>query len=241
MLGSLLSAGANIVGGLLGSKSASKANEAAAAQAAQEREMQKEFAQNGIRWKVADAKAAGIHPLYALGANTVSYQPNTVGQVVDDSMSRAMGAVSQDLSRAFNTTRTESERDQAFASTVQALSLEKMGLENELLGSQIAKLRQTPNPPLPTLSIAGNEIKQDETTSSSDLFQGRYGEPGEWISAPIIMWQDYKKNYPNSALTYLDNTTPRQNLRDAWNWIMSGRKSPGVRRQRGWGGKKGSN
>lgn len=30
----------------------------------------KEFAQKGIRWKVADAKAAGIHPLYAMGAST---------------------------------------------------------------------------------------------------------------------------------------------------------------------------
>lgn len=36
---------------------------------------QKEFAQNGISWKVADAKQAGIHPLYALGGQTASYSP----------------------------------------------------------------------------------------------------------------------------------------------------------------------
>lgn len=42
-------------------------------------ELQKEFAQHGIRWKVADAKAAGLHPLYAVGASTSSAMPITVG------------------------------------------------------------------------------------------------------------------------------------------------------------------
>jgi uncharacterized protein YnzC (UPF0291/DUF896 family) len=36
--------------------------------------MQKEFAQKGIQWKVNDAKAAGVHPLAALGAQT--HSPN---------------------------------------------------------------------------------------------------------------------------------------------------------------------
>lgn len=37
--------------------------------------LQKEFAQNGIQWRVDDARRAGIHPLYALGANTATYTP----------------------------------------------------------------------------------------------------------------------------------------------------------------------
>lgn len=37
---------------------------------------QKEFAQSGIQWRVADAKKAGLHPLAALGANTTSYSPS---------------------------------------------------------------------------------------------------------------------------------------------------------------------
>lgn len=32
--------------------------------------LQKDFANNSIQWKVADARKAGIHPLYALGAST---------------------------------------------------------------------------------------------------------------------------------------------------------------------------
>lgn len=33
-------------------------------------EMNKQFAKDSIQWKVEDAKKAGIHPLYALGAST---------------------------------------------------------------------------------------------------------------------------------------------------------------------------
>lgn len=43
--------------------------------AAADRASQREFAQHGVRWRVADAKAAGVHPLYALGASTPSYSP----------------------------------------------------------------------------------------------------------------------------------------------------------------------
>lgn len=34
--------------------------------------IQREFAQQGIRWKVEDAKAAGLHPLYALGGGSAA-------------------------------------------------------------------------------------------------------------------------------------------------------------------------
>lgn len=44
----------------------------------QEYERQKEFAQHGVTWKVADAERAGIHPLAALGAQTTSYTPQAV-------------------------------------------------------------------------------------------------------------------------------------------------------------------
>lgn len=39
---------------------------------------QKEFAQNGITWRVQDAVKAGLHPLAALGAQTTSFSPSFV-------------------------------------------------------------------------------------------------------------------------------------------------------------------
>lgn len=73
--------------------------------------LQREFAQQGVRWKVADAKAAGIHPLYALGASTTSYSP----VVVQDQLGPAMASAGQDISRSMIATKTAQERNDAEA------------------------------------------------------------------------------------------------------------------------------
>lgn len=49
---------------------------------------QKEFAQNTIQWRVADAKAAGLHPLFGLQGNNATFSPNPV--TVNDSTSISM-------------------------------------------------------------------------------------------------------------------------------------------------------
>lgn len=80
--------------GLLGAAGAAK--QASAQQKAGEAnaELQREFAQHGIRWKVNDAKKAGLHPLYAIGAQTTSASPAYVGA---DPGGAAMQGFSQPL------------------------------------------------------------------------------------------------------------------------------------------------
>lgn len=73
---------------------------------------QREFAQHGIRWKVEDAKAAGIHPLYALGASTTSFAPMSV----QDSLGPAISSAGQDISRAMRASATDEERQAGEAS-----------------------------------------------------------------------------------------------------------------------------
>ncbi len=63
-----IAAGGALAGGALSQSSADKA-------AAQDAAAQREFAQHGVRWRVADAKAAGLHPLYSLGANVPTFSP----------------------------------------------------------------------------------------------------------------------------------------------------------------------
>lgn len=65
---SLISAGGSLLGGALSSSSASKA-------ANKDYRRQKEFAKNSIKWRVEDAKRAGLHPLFALGGGA-SFQPS---------------------------------------------------------------------------------------------------------------------------------------------------------------------
>lgn len=149
MIGEILSAGASLLGGFL---NRSAAKDAAAQQQAnfdRNIQMQQDFAQQGIRWKVADAKAAGIHPLFALGSSGASFSPvaSTIG--ADTSMGTAMANAGQDLGRAINSTRTQSERVTAVSEAAQKLSLDKMSLENQLLASQIAKINQSMTPSFP--------------------------------------------------------------------------------------------
>lgn len=98
-----------------------------------QQQMQEKFAKNAIQWKVQDALKAGIHPLYAMGANTMSYSPTSVG---DNGSFAAMGA---DLGRAVAAGDTQSGR--AIDGTIGKLALERAGLENDLLRAQIASTR----------------------------------------------------------------------------------------------------
>jgi len=106
---------------------------------------QREFAQHGIRWKVADAQAAGLHPLAALGAQTHSFSPVSVGS--------DFGSAGQDISRAIQATQNKGERADGTTKQLQALQVQRAGLENQLLASQLSKMNQAGQPPpAPTMA-----------------------------------------------------------------------------------------
>lgn len=134
--------------------------------------MQKQFAKQGIRWKVEDAKAAGIHPLYALGASTATFSPSYVGGGYGDTLA----ASGQAIDRAIDATRTQEERDDARAEAFMtnavrqsdarvsaaenqarldrsySLDMQHKELQNTLLAAQIMRLGQSPANPTPSLS-----------------------------------------------------------------------------------------
>lgn len=71
---------------------------------------QREFAQMGIRWKVADAKAAGIHPLYALGAQGASYSPTIVAGDSYSNTANALQSMGQSIDRAEAANKSQGDR-----------------------------------------------------------------------------------------------------------------------------------
>lgn len=176
MLGALIGAGTSLLGGLLGNKSAKKAqkaqikasqqqaalakqasDEANATQlriAAENVQHQKDFAQQGIQWKVKDSLAAGIHPLFGLGAATTSFAPVSVGsstpsyygdpsRTADMSMANAVSNMGQDIGRAVDATQTIAQK------AMTAFQLERAKLENDLLRVNINKSVASSNPPFP--------------------------------------------------------------------------------------------
>lgn len=175
MLGELFSAGASIIGGLLGRDSADKARDAQERMAAENIALQREFAQSGIQWRVEDAKKAGIHPIYALGSGGASFSPVSANFAADTSLPNAFASAGQDIGRAINSTRSASQRIDAFTKASQALQLENMGLQNEALRTEIAsksaRLNQVSSPAMPAASDAWLIPGQPSSGPAGALFQ----------------------------------------------------------------------
>lgn len=172
--GGLLSGIGSIVGGLFGSESQQDANNANAA-------LQYDFAKNGIQWKVADAKAAGVHPLFALGAQTNMASPSYVG---DSVLPGALSQAGQDIGRAIDATRSKSDR---FSARMQALQVQRGELENQLLASQIAKLNASPNPSMPVgdeFMIPGQGNSPLVRTDPSRITSSRSGDASMEAAPP---------------------------------------------------------
>src|SRR5687768_7186728 len=93
-----------------GQREASRARTHADEQRAADYAMQKEFAQMGIRWRAEDAKAAGLHPMAAIGGSGAGFTPSGVVVGVDNSRSEFLSRTGQNISRAINATRTFEER-----------------------------------------------------------------------------------------------------------------------------------
>lgn len=110
--------------------------------------LQTQFAKKGIRWRVADAKAAGLHPLAALGGGGAQFTPLGQAFVEDPNPVPLAESMGQNISRAVQATMT---RDERMKTKAQELELENMSLHNDLLRSQVlASQREAIGPPLPS-------------------------------------------------------------------------------------------
>lgn len=193
-LGPLISAGASLASGLIGQSAAKQAAAQNQANFQQNIDLQEDFAKKGIRWRVKDAQAAGIHPLYALGAQTTSFSPQSISTPTDTSMATAVANMGQDVGRAVNATRTQPERIEAKVAT--QLQLESLKLDNDIkkatLMSSIQRLNQQTNPPLPSgdfvvpektkaeerqpLMLEGSRIKTSPGTSPGNAWEDQLGD-----------------------------------------------------------------
>ena len=95
--GNLIGAGSSLAGGMINATTSKKI-------AREQMKLQKEFAQNGIQWRVEDAKKAGLHPLYAIGASGATYTPvsqdsSAMGNAVADAGAYLGKAVNQAIDK----------------------------------------------------------------------------------------------------------------------------------------------
>lgn len=124
----------------------------------QNADLQREFAQMGIRWRVEDAEAAGLHPLAALGMQPVQASPSYVG--TDSSRGRTAPEIGAQMTNLM-LAAAAMEKDHAMAEYYRAIA---------------AKARQDPSTPVPDLGNASGWITGDGTGGGELVHQGR--EPG---------------------------------------------------------------
>lgn len=140
--------GGAVAGGLLGyagakeqSEATQEANAANLAFAREQQAFQEKMAMRGIRFRVEDARGAGIHPLAALGANVSSPAPISVGLTPDTAMGENLGRMGQDINRALSSVQTAPERRVAELQIQSAqLDLEGKALDNQIKNSQLQKM-----------------------------------------------------------------------------------------------------
>lgn len=190
--------------GLFGGSNNNAALNASRINADQDRAFQMAAATQGIRWKVNDAKAAGIHPLFALGAPTFNPSPTSLlsdsggGSDLGGSLSR-MG---QGVERALLAAAPQDERDATTGGIMTQLGIERARLQNDLLRAQIGSLaaRVGPDqigPPGPSLkavggipgqpqSVVGNyEAKSPEVLNTQPSNPGAQAGPAQ----PGVRWE----------------------------------------------------
>lgn len=165
LVGSAVGAVGDAVGGILGGKSSEKnaqTNADAALQAAKlNTEYQKEFAQQGVRWRVEDAREAGIHPLAALGAQTPTYSPsfsmdafNGNQQSSVSPLAIGLKSMGQNISRAHQAKMLE--HDRALENAWKSAQIKRLEADTVLTQAQAAKMvvdsQQLP-PAFPPLGV----------------------------------------------------------------------------------------
>lgn len=145
-----------MIGSIIGARKAYESSKS-------DRSLQRQAAQNSIQWRVADAKKAGVHPLYALGAPTMSVAP-----VGDGGAGALLSDAGQNLDRAIAANQTRRERRATQEQILQQklnnqqqlrmnnLNMEHQELQNDYLRARIAQLNSPDQVGPPSPVSVGN-------------------------------------------------------------------------------------
>lgn len=194
--GTAIGAGVGLIGGALSNMSHEKQSDKGYA-------TQREALQNSIRWRVADAKAAGIHPLYALGAPSMNIAPMTYEDKIGPAVQQ-MGQAMPDILRG---KMSEHERIMQFESYRQMVSgTEKNDAEAFYYRALAAK---TLNDTRSVNTVPGLGVQSEMGQDPKGGGQGMIDlKPAENISRKLGMDYSAAGVNPNYEVRMLDNGLP---------------------------------
>lgn len=208
----LLSLGLNFMGGLMGKKSQDRQNRLQMQQAQRQFDAQMD---QSVQRRVKDAKAAGVHPLFALGASvgaspTISAQGESRG----NPMQSALGAMATALN-GLETNKAQAARDHAQAALFDS---ERKRIEQSLVteGSDRKALTVFGDPKPGPKNLGVSEIfpAQDVARKPGDLSR-EAGRP----RAPYV---DYRRSDGSKGTAFGTQIPGAEELNAFWvplqNW-----------------------
>lgn len=211
MIGEMIGGIAGLVNGMLNRDAVQQANATNWANSLY-------MAKNSIQMRVADATKAGVHPLYAMGAPTMSFAPAQAGDAGAPVRGLAAGlaGMGQGLDRALGVS-TDGVGKLSVAQQLRGneLGLENQELQNQILKQRLASMVAPGTPPgvpaegepfahpsdkpekTPPLMLGGTRLAQDPETSPMKAWEDRYGDEGPVASALpfLVLQQDLIKHY----------------------------------------------
>ena len=175
---------------------------------------QREFAQKGIGWRVQDAKESGIHPLYAIGANTASFQPvsgsghhlSNAGESAQNALNDRRAKEYNNLLQEKNLQKMDADIEATKANTNNANAQAMSFIEETKRASDLARLNHM---------LRLGERKADQTVWKK-YYNERTGEWERWVNPKLNL------DYPETlGLTYygrgqMDRADPNYDYNDRW-------------------------
>lgn len=149
--------------------------------------MQEDFAKNGVRWRVADAQAAGLHPLAALGMMPTGSSPVSVmsggGPTTSSrgNLYRSLANMGQNVTRAAMSTQTAEERLRSQAELENLKSQTDLNLANAAEARKRVSMPGNPPMPDPYGGTFGGDIR--ESPYKHQMIRGPNGMELHWSDA----------------------------------------------------------
>jgi len=166
-------------------------------------DMQKEFAQHGLSWKIQDAIDSGIHPLYALGgsgaaASVIPSRAGGGGADIGPGLSRAGQGFSRAVASAMG---KQDEMDDAQLKLIESQTKEN-DARSGYYDSLSARTRNEGSPGMPPLNVTEKE-------QFSDSLQGKIEvKPSQLTSASLDDRSMTAGFLPGWNRYYLSNGVP---------------------------------
>lgn len=171
--------------------------------ALRQEQLQREFAQHGIQWRVEDAKAAGLHPVFALTGGGAAYSPSSVvGDVPEARFGKALSNMGQNITRAALAEQTEQQREEhkmrmaLMQAQIDEMDARTFGLYSAQATTQQGNLASAGFPEIQTQPFVRGSVEQrhldDVIAPKPDEVVSRRSENQSLTSGEHAAWREYQ-------------------------------------------------